>query len=174
MTLSLFSSFWDISYILSLSTIWICFHGFIFKKKKKNLILVVLFHTEMFQALWIFPFGHLLLPWFAVMLVTGASCVVSFGRAWDIHNCTKLWIFSPTECQGIPCTTCLLIQLNRLLFFLYILMFSNYMSQSAGDASQGLKVSRRIASLERFREKRKERCFEKKVRYTCRKEVAQR
>jgi len=59
-------------------------------------------------------------------------------------------------------------------FFLYILMFSNYLSQSAGDASQGLKFSRRIASLERFREKRKERCFEKKVRYTCRKEVAQR
>ncbi|KAJ6420701.1 hypothetical protein OIU84_028122 [Salix udensis] len=47
-------------------------------------------------------------------------------------------------------------------------------ARSAGDASQGLKVSRRIASLERFREKRKERCFEKKVRYTCRKEVAQR
>ncbi|XP_011023067.1 PREDICTED: GATA transcription factor 24-like isoform X2 [Populus euphratica] len=47
-------------------------------------------------------------------------------------------------------------------------------ARSAGDASQGLKFSRRIASLERFREKRKERCFEKKVRYTCRKEVAQR
>ncbi|KAG6742583.1 hypothetical protein POTOM_053504 [Populus tomentosa] len=45
-------------------------------------------------------------------------------------------------------------------------------ARSAGDASQGLKFSRRIASLERFREKRKERCFEKKVRYTCRKEVA--
>ncbi|KAG8364161.1 hypothetical protein BUALT_Bualt19G0098200 [Buddleja alternifolia] len=35
-------------------------------------------------------------------------------------------------------------------------------------------IARRIASLERFREKRKERCFEKKIRYTCRKEVAQR
>jgi hypothetical protein len=52
-------------------------------------------------------------------------------------------------------------------------MLSNYMSQNAGDASQGLKLSRRVASLVRFREKRKERCFEKKVRYTCRKEVAQ-
>ncbi|XP_024460617.1 GATA transcription factor 24 isoform X2 [Populus trichocarpa] len=46
-------------------------------------------------------------------------------------------------------------------------------ARNAGDASQGLKHSRRVASLVRFREKRKERCFEKKVRYTCRKEVAQ-
>ncbi|XVE49454.1 hypothetical protein DITRI_Ditri01bG0083900 [Diplodiscus trichospermus] len=43
-----------------------------------------------------------------------------------------------------------------------------------GDSSQGSKLSRRIASLVRFREKRKERCFEKKIRYTCRKEVAER
>ncbi|GMJ12892.1 hypothetical protein HRI_004958400 [Hibiscus trionum] len=42
------------------------------------------------------------------------------------------------------------------------------------DSSRGSKLSRRIASLVRFREKRKERCFEKKIRYTCRKEVAQR
>ncbi|XP_073266653.1 uncharacterized protein [Populus alba] len=47
-------------------------------------------------------------------------------------------------------------------------------ARSAGDASQGSKLSRRVASLVRFREKRKERCFEKKVQYTCRKEVAQR
>ncbi|XP_065871224.1 GATA transcription factor 19-like isoform X2 [Euphorbia lathyris] len=45
---------------------------------------------------------------------------------------------------------------------------------SVDDASRGSKLSRRIASLVRFREKRKERCFEKKIRYTCRKEVAQR
>ncbi|XP_019231402.1 PREDICTED: GATA transcription factor 19-like isoform X2 [Nicotiana attenuata] len=42
------------------------------------------------------------------------------------------------------------------------------------DAPTRPNISRRIASLIRFREKRKERCFEKKVRYTCRKEVAQR
>ncbi|BAT73901.1 hypothetical protein VIGAN_01146000 [Vigna angularis var. angularis] len=42
------------------------------------------------------------------------------------------------------------------------------------DPSRCSKLSRRIASLVRFREKRKERCFEKKIRYTCRKEVAQR
>ncbi|XP_038684798.1 GATA transcription factor 24-like isoform X2 [Tripterygium wilfordii] len=40
--------------------------------------------------------------------------------------------------------------------------------------SEESKLSRRVASLVRFREKRKERCFEKKIRYTCRREVAQR
>lgn len=34
-------------------------------------------------------------------------------------------------------------------------------------------AARRIASLMRFREKRKERCFDKKIRYSVRKEVAQ-
>ncbi|KAJ4716780.1 GATA transcription factor [Melia azedarach] len=43
-----------------------------------------------------------------------------------------------------------------------------------GSASHGSKLSQRFASLVRFREKRKERCFEKKIRYSCRKEVAQR
>ncbi|KAK7822091.1 gata transcription factor 24 [Quercus suber] len=47
-------------------------------------------------------------------------------------------------------------------------------SKGIGETSRGSKLSRRIASLVRFREKRKERCFEKKIRYTCRKEVAQR
>ncbi|XP_060167959.1 GATA transcription factor 17-like isoform X4 [Lycium barbarum] len=42
------------------------------------------------------------------------------------------------------------------------------------DAFTRPNISRRIASLIRFREKRKERCFEKKIRYTCRKEVAHR
>ncbi|CAK9141668.1 unnamed protein product [Ilex paraguariensis] len=50
-------------------------------------------------------------------------------------------------------------------------------SKSVGDnsdTSRPSNLSRRIASLVRFREKRKERCFEKKIRYSCRKEVAQR
>ncbi|KAI3445800.1 hypothetical protein Pfo_002465 [Paulownia fortunei] len=46
--------------------------------------------------------------------------------------------------------------------------------KAVDDVSSQPTVSRRIASLVRFREKRKERCFEKKIRYTCRKEVAQR
>ncbi|XP_039003388.1 GATA transcription factor 24-like isoform X2 [Hibiscus syriacus] len=42
------------------------------------------------------------------------------------------------------------------------------------DGPKLSNLSRRIASLVRFREKRKERCFDKKIRYTVRKEVAQR
>ncbi|KAF6160636.1 hypothetical protein GIB67_019576 [Kingdonia uniflora] len=40
------------------------------------------------------------------------------------------------------------------------------------EAPRRSNLSRRVASLVRFREKRKERCFEKKIRYNCRKEVA--
>ncbi|GAV66855.1 GATA domain-containing protein/tify domain-containing protein/CCT domain-containing protein [Cephalotus follicularis] len=47
-------------------------------------------------------------------------------------------------------------------------------NRSAGDTQKRSNLSRRIASLVRFREKRKERCFDKKIRYTVRKEVAQR
>ncbi|KAH1121782.1 hypothetical protein J1N35_004942 [Gossypium stocksii] len=47
-------------------------------------------------------------------------------------------------------------------------------NMGVADVSKRSNLSRRIASLVRFREKRKERCFEKKIRYTLRKEVAQR
>lgn len=42
------------------------------------------------------------------------------------------------------------------------------------DLPKQVNLSKRIASLVRFREKRKERCFDKKIRYSVRKEVAQR
>ncbi|XP_019256333.1 PREDICTED: GATA transcription factor 18-like [Nicotiana attenuata] len=42
------------------------------------------------------------------------------------------------------------------------------------DFPKQVNLSRRFASLVRFREKRKERCFGKKIRYSVRKEVAQR
>ncbi|XP_011006213.1 PREDICTED: GATA transcription factor 24-like isoform X4 [Populus euphratica] len=47
-------------------------------------------------------------------------------------------------------------------------------NRGAVDNPKCSNLSRRIASLVRFREKRKERCFDKKIRYTVRKEVAQR
>ncbi|KAF7140663.1 hypothetical protein RHSIM_Rhsim06G0070700 [Rhododendron simsii] len=47
-------------------------------------------------------------------------------------------------------------------------------NRGVDDNSKHAKLSRRLASLVRFREKRKERCFDKKIRYTVRKEVAQR
>ncbi|RWR83152.1 GATA transcription factor 24 [Cinnamomum micranthum f. kanehirae] len=42
----------------------------------------------------------------------------------------------------------------------------------SGDGFQSSNIPQRVASLLRFREKRKERCYEKKIRYNCRKEVA--
>ncbi|KAK0576101.1 hypothetical protein LWI29_011886 [Acer saccharum] len=47
-------------------------------------------------------------------------------------------------------------------------------NRGVGDNPKRSNLSRRIASLVRFREKRKERCFDKKIRYSVRKEVAQR
>ncbi|KAE9587090.1 putative transcription factor TIFY family [Lupinus albus] len=47
-------------------------------------------------------------------------------------------------------------------------------NRGIGDAPKRSNLSRRIASLVRFREKRKERCYDKKIRYIIRKEVAQR
>ncbi|KAK7351216.1 hypothetical protein VNO77_10507 [Canavalia gladiata] len=47
-------------------------------------------------------------------------------------------------------------------------------NRGMGDTPKLSNLSRRIASLVRFREKRKERCFDKKIRYSVRKEVAQR
>lgn len=47
-------------------------------------------------------------------------------------------------------------------------------NRGVGDNPRRSNLSRRLASLVRFREKRKERCFDKKIRYTVRKEVAQR
>lgn len=47
-----------------------------------------------------------------------------------------------------------------------------YMSLTHHQNNSRLNVPQRLASLMRFREKRKERNFEKKIRYTVRKEVA--
>lgn len=44
--------------------------------------------------------------------------------------------------------------------------------QGLSATPQRLNVPQRLASLIRFREKRKERNFDKKIRYTVRKEVA--
>ncbi|WCJ35680.1 GATA transcription factor 24 [Euphorbia peplus] len=50
----------------------------------------------------------------------------------------------------------------------------HHINTGIDDTPKRSNLSRRIASLVRFREKRKERCFDKKIRYTVRKEVAQR
>ncbi|KAF5178269.1 Gata transcription factor [Thalictrum thalictroides] len=45
-------------------------------------------------------------------------------------------------------------------------------SRGSGDLPCRLSLPQRAASLNRFREKRKDRCFDKKIRYAVRKEVA--
>jgi hypothetical protein len=46
--------------------------------------------------------------------------------------------------------------------------------QGLSELPARMDMPHRLASLTRFREKRKERCFDKKIRYTVRAEVAQR
>ncbi|KAI3895842.1 hypothetical protein MKW98_025633 [Papaver atlanticum] len=52
--------------------------------------------------------------------------------------------------------------------------FYQHNKGSGDDAQQQSNISGRTASVVRFQKKRKELCFEKKTRYNCRKEVAQR
>lgn len=51
-------------------------------------------------------------------------------------------------------------------------MADKLFNQDMSGTPVKLSVPQRLASLIRFREKRKERNFEKKIRYTVRKEVA--
>lgn len=53
-------------------------------------------------------------------------------------------------------------------------MAAQYQKNLMMEFPQRLTMPQRMASLSRFREKRKERNFDKKIRYTVRKEVAQR
>jgi len=48
------------------------------------------------------------------------------------------------------------------------------MTQGMTELPARMNMPQRLASLTRFREKRKERCYDKRIRYTVRKEVAQR
>lgn len=63
---------------------------------------------------------------------------------------------------------------RRILLFAVFFAFdiSEAFYQDPMDTPQRLNVPQRLASLIRFREKRKERNFDKKIRYAVRKEVA--
>ncbi|CAI8589790.1 unnamed protein product [Vicia faba] len=79
--------------------------------------------------------------------IKAAGCIVTLGRPRD------------TQYSPLP----------------HFLLPLNYHHISGiNDPSRNSKLSRRFASLVRFREKRKDRCFQKKIHYTCRKEVAER
>ncbi|KAK4405135.1 GATA transcription factor 24 [Sesamum angolense] len=60
-------------------------------------------------------------------------------------------------------------QLSSSLLSIFTIAFA---STVLGRLSREVEPAQRAASLNRFREKRKERCFDKKIRYTVRKEVA--
>lgn len=51
---------------------------------------------------------------------------------------------------------------------------SNHHHKGMTELPARMNMPQRLASLTRFREKRKERCYDKRIRYTVRKEVAQR
>lgn len=65
---------------------------------------------------------------------------------------------------------------NSKLWTFYLIFYSfallRVLKQNLADYPVRSSQPQRAASLNRFREKRKERCFEKKIRYTVRKEVA--
>lgn len=69
-----------------------------------------------------------------------------------------------------------MLKLSREFSCLWVLCLFGicHILQGVVDTPKRSNLSRRIASLVRFREKRKERCFDKKIRYSVRKEVAQR
>lgn len=81
------------------------------------------------------------------------------------NNRVQLFSFSPQS-----------LYFNKLFglycFFFVFLLFTVVFNQMLYDVSQNTSMPQRVASLMRFREKRKERNFDKKVRYTVRKEVA--
>lgn len=60
----------------------------------------------------------------------------------------------------------------RVLICLYFPYPQRYFFQGMNDFPGRSIQPQRAASLSRFREKRKERCFDKKIRYSVRKEVA--
>ncbi|KAL3538719.1 hypothetical protein ACH5RR_002085 [Cinchona calisaya] len=111
-----------------------------------------------------------------------ATIVSSTGGAPMMSRASELTVSFEGEVYVFPAVTPEKVQAVLLLLggpniqnSIPSLEFSlQHNSKSIDDGSSQPNVSRRIASLVRFREKRKDRCFEKKIRYTCRKEVAQR
>jgi hypothetical protein len=70
----------------------------------------------------------------------------------------------------VPDITSFLFGLKKSLLTLCICPYS----QQGYELPSRLNQPMRLASLQRFREKRKERNYDKKIRYSVRKEVAQR
>lgn len=67
---------------------------------------------------------------------------------------------------------CKATALSQLCHLLCILLSLSEIWQGSSDLPVRASQPQRAASLTRFREKRKDRCFDKKIRYEVRKEVA--
>ncbi|XP_057526640.1 GATA transcription factor 20-like [Amaranthus tricolor] len=114
-------------------------------------------------------------------LTSGASLMCSASSSLVRRKTGELTIAFEGEVYVFPSVTHDKVQAILLLLggrdFSTSVPTSEFLLQqhdmTTGDLSYGQKISHRIASLVRFREKKKERCFDKKIRYTCRKEVAQ-
>ncbi|XP_029117710.1 GATA transcription factor 19 isoform X3 [Elaeis guineensis] len=72
--------------------------------------------------------------------------------------------------EGIDAAVSLVSPTSNQLTLLY--QGEAYVFESVSPEKYTTMPAKRIASLIRFREKRKERCFDKKIRYNVRKEVA--
>ncbi|KAG6644472.1 hypothetical protein I3843_08G057500 [Carya illinoinensis] len=110
-------------------------------------------------------------------------CGVSVGRGVNMASRTsELTLSFEGELYVFPAATPEKVQAVLLLLggpdvptsLPTIEVSCNQNNRGMGETPKHPNLSRRIASLVRFREKRKERCFDKKIRYTVRKEVAQR
>ena len=65
-----------------------------------------------------------------------------------------------------------IIMYNMYSFLFLCYLINHQYEQGISSTPEKFNVPQRLASLIRFREKRKERNFDKKIRYTVRKEVA--
>lgn len=74
--------------------------------------------------------------------------------------------------EVIPGPKILLVTISSSNWCVLFSLFTQVLNQELSDVQQRGNVPERAASLIRFREKRKERNYEKKVRYNVRKQVA--
>lgn len=114
---------------------------------------------------------------FCFIIVVFTGSYFRFKRCfccWEDLKYPVMHLALNLYCNRMLGYTSIMAALLFLVFLSKIIINSCPVYQVVADPSRGSKLSRRIASLVRFREKRKERCFEKKIRYSCRKEVAQR
>lgn len=101
--------------------------------------------------------------WFPI---AGSGSATAFGGIWTFfrHARSRIRI---SESQGTLFPSFLLVAFTSLSFG-----FDHIYLQESTEYPMRSSLPQRAASLIRFRQKRKERCFDKKIRYNVRQEVA--